>query len=176
MAPQLIIKPWHLGETPKKKSIRWNLLTFWEASEPARPWIRFSPHNKTIRKPREQKMVVCVCVLLTGKEHEANQCAISQSSIRGEMPPEDNLTESHSWQMIFICNVMDYKCHNERIIMLLFTIMKEGQSTTHLCLLKSAAFLCWARSSKRSNMAQWSLDELSAIGRAALTVLWFTAL
>lgn len=42
--------------------------------------------------------------------------------------------------MIFICNIMDYKCHIEWIIMLLFTIMKEGQSTTHLCLLKSVAF------------------------------------
>lgn len=96
------------------------------------------PIIKPSRSPGNKRWL---CVLLTGEEHEANQCAMSQSSIRGEMPPEDNHTESHSWQMIFICNIMDYKCHDERIIMLLFTIMKEGQSTTHLCMLKVLLFV-----------------------------------
>lgn len=36
---------------------------------------------------------------------------------------------------------MDYKCHDELIIMLLFTIMKQGQSMTHLCLLKVLLFV-----------------------------------
>lgn len=126
------------GGDTKKKSIRWNLLTFWEAGEAARPWIRFSPHNKTIRKHWEQKMIVCV---VNWGRARANQCAMNQSSIRGEMPPGDNRTESHTWQMIFICNIMDYKCHDELIIMLLFTIMKQGQSMTHLCLLKVLLFV-----------------------------------
>lgn len=80
------------------------------------------------------------------------------------MPPEDNRTE---YDMMFICNIMDYKRHDEVIIMLLFTIIKQGQSMAHLCLLKVLLFML-AGSCKRSNVAQWSLHDLSAIARAHL--------
>lgn len=108
--------------------------------------------------------------LSTGDEHEANQCAMNQSSIRGETSPEDNRTGSRSWRMIFICNVMVSKCRDELIIMLRFTVMKQvtpGQIPAHLRLLKGL-LLCQGGSCKGSNVAQWSLDDLSAIARAAL--------
>lgn len=41
--------------------------------------------------------------------------------------------------MIFICNIMDYNCCDELIIMLVLATMKKvtaGQSDTDLCLLK----------------------------------------
>lgn len=67
---------------------------------------------------------------------------------------------------------MDYMCHDELIIMLLLAIMKKvtsGQSVTDLWFLKVLTFKL-VRSHRRSNVAQWSLDDLCAIASAALTI------
>lgn len=67
---------------------------------------------------------------------------------------------------------MDYMYHDELIIMLPLAIMKKvtsGQSVNDLCFFQ-VLILKLVRSHRRSNVAQWSLDDLCAIASAAHTI------
>lgn len=65
--------------------------------------------------------------------------------------------------MIFICNIMDYNCHDELIIMLLLSIIKQvtsEQNVTHLCLLEALVFMLgWVMQKVKSGpvVIRWSL-------------------
>lgn len=62
---------------------------------------RFSPDNKTVKKKKKKhserpgRLTKDDCLLLTGGEHEANQCAVNQSSIRGALSLGGDWTERH---------------------------------------------------------------------------------
>lgn len=60
---------------------------------------RFSPDNKTVNKKKHsERPGRCTkddCLLLTGGEHEANQCAVNQSSISGAPSLGGDWTERH---------------------------------------------------------------------------------
>lgn len=128
-----------------KKSIWWDLLTFWKACEREAVHLQFiwailvltiklsKKHQKAGWRTKDD------CLLLTGGEHEANQCTPNQSSIRGAPSlGVGDWTERHDWQMIFICNIMDYNCRDELIITLALAAMKKvtaGQRSNNLCLL-----------------------------------------
>lgn len=128
-----------------EKSIWWNLLTFWKARKRRLFICRFI-------------WVVLVLIIKLSKTHQkagmvdkgwlcaaywrmrVNQCTPNQSCIRGALSLEGlDWTERHDWQMIFICNIMDYNCCDELIIMLVPATMKKvtaGQSSSDPCLLK----------------------------------------